>query len=45
MAEDDLVGNIATELVLDWCGQNKISTGIDQAAFARALQMAGKVFI
>ena len=45
MAEDELVGNIATELVLDWCGQNKISTGLDLAAFARALQMAGKVFI
>ena len=45
MAEDDLVGNIATELVLDWCGKNNVGTRIDNAAFSRALLMAGKVFI
>jgi hydroxymethylglutaryl-CoA lyase len=45
MAEDELVGNIATENVLDWCAQQGISTGLDIQAFGEAVQIAGQIFI
>jgi hydroxymethylglutaryl-CoA lyase len=45
MAEDDLVGNIATENVVRWCGQNGISLGLNSDAFNEALLMAGRIFV
>jgi len=45
MAEDELVGNIATENVLDWCAQQGIETGLDIQAFGEAVQIAGRIFI
>ena len=45
MAEDVLVGNIATENIIDWCEQNNIALKINQEAFAEAWQMAGRIFI
>lgn len=45
MAKDDLVGNIATENILDWCDRKNISTGIDRQAFEDAVLMATGVFI
>lgn len=44
MAEDDLVGNIATENVVSWCDRNNISLSIDREAFAAAKRMAANVF-
>jgi len=44
MAEDELVGNIATENIVGWCAENKISLSIDPAAFSKALMLAGAVF-
>ncbi len=45
MAEDDLVGNIATEKLLGWCDNNKIPLKIDKEAFVDAWQMAARIFI
>jgi hydroxymethylglutaryl-CoA lyase len=44
MAEDELVGNIATENVISWCEQNNLPLKINKAAFAEAWQLAGKIF-
>jgi hydroxymethylglutaryl-CoA lyase len=44
MAEDELVGNIATENLVSWCDLNNIQLNIDREAFAKALQMAGRIF-
>ena len=45
MAEDELVGNIATENIVNWCGLNNIKLNINKVAFAEAWQMAGRIFI
>jgi hydroxymethylglutaryl-CoA lyase len=45
MAEDVLVGNIATENILYWCQQNNIELNINLEAFAKARKMAGRIFI
>jgi hydroxymethylglutaryl-CoA lyase len=44
MAEDELVGNIATENIVDWCDDNKIPLNLNRAAFADVWQMAGEIF-
>jgi hydroxymethylglutaryl-CoA lyase len=45
MAEDELVGNIATENLAMWCAQHNIKLNINREAFIEALEMAGKVFV
>ncbi len=45
MAEDELVGNIATENIVSWCDQNNIPTQLDREAFAKAWQTAGRIFV
>ena len=45
MAEDELVGNIATENIVDWCGRNNIETNINKEAFTDAMLMASGIFI
>lgn len=45
MAEDELVGNVATENILQWCVEKKIDLGLNQDAFAEAMIMAGEIFI
>lgn len=45
MAEDELVGNIATENIIDWCNNNNIPLGLDKQAFAAAWQIASEIFI
>jgi len=44
MADDELVGNLATEEIIRYLDQQGVKTGIDQHAFARALQMADEIF-
>jgi hydroxymethylglutaryl-CoA lyase len=44
MAEDDLVGNIATENVIAWCEQNHVPLQINKTAFAEAYEIAGRIF-
>jgi hydroxymethylglutaryl-CoA lyase len=43
-AEDELVGNIATENVLDWCERNSLSLNLNRGAFMDAMTLAGQVF-
>ncbi|MES2703579.1 MAG: hydroxymethylglutaryl-CoA lyase [Bacteroidota bacterium] len=45
MAEDKLVGNIATENVVYWCEQNNIPLQLNKDAFAEAILMAGRIFV
>jgi hydroxymethylglutaryl-CoA lyase len=43
-AKDDLVGNIATETLLEWMGGKAISTQLDSDALGNAMQLAQKLF-
>ncbi|MEI8280324.1 MAG: hydroxymethylglutaryl-CoA lyase [Bacteroidota bacterium] len=45
MAEDELVGNIATENLLDWCNKKGVLLNIDKEAFTKAFHMASSVFV
>jgi hydroxymethylglutaryl-CoA lyase len=45
MAEDKLVGNLSTEAILDWAGENGLKTGIDMNALGRAQEMLPAVFM
>jgi len=44
MAADALTGNMPTELMLEWFNEQKISTGIDEAAFSQAMNKSITVF-
>lgn len=43
-AEDDLVGNVATETVLEWLQEKEIAVEIDQEAMGKAMLMASQLF-
>jgi hydroxymethylglutaryl-CoA lyase len=43
-AEDDLVGNIATESLVEWLQSMDVETGLDKEAFGKAMVMAQNVF-
>jgi hydroxymethylglutaryl-CoA lyase len=45
MAEDELVGNMATENIVDWCGDRNLPLHLDKNAFAVAWEMAGRIFV
>ena len=45
MANDELVGNLATEQIVAWAAGRGIETGIDTAAFGAVQQMARRIFI
>ena len=44
MAEDELVGNMATEEMLRFFDEINVETGLDRPAFEQALNMAASVF-
>jgi len=44
MAKDDLVGNIATENIVDWCERKHVPLQLDRMAFAEAWQIANRIF-
>ena len=44
MAKDDLTGNMATENLLDFCGEMQADLSIDRAEFGKSLEMADRVF-
>jgi len=44
MAEDELVGNLGTELVLNWAESNQIQTGLNIAALEEARKLMKGVF-
>lgn len=45
MAEDELVGNIATENIVSWADRKNIQLNIDRDAFFAAARMATEIFI
>lgn len=45
MAEDELVGNIATENIVHWADKNNIVLPLNRAAFDEAWMMAANIFI
>lgn len=45
MAKDDLVGNIATEKLLQWCEEQQLPLTLNKDAFAEAMMIAGEIFI
>jgi len=45
MAEDELVGNIATENIVDWCSRKNIELKINKEAFTNAMLIASEVFV
>jgi len=45
MAEDELVGNIATENIVGWCRERQIGLQLDQEAFTNSLHIASQIFI
>ncbi|MBS1644568.1 MAG: hydroxymethylglutaryl-CoA lyase [Bacteroidetes bacterium] len=45
MAEDELVGNMATENLANWCKDREIPLGIDMEAFWQAMQIANRIFL
>lgn len=45
MAEDELVGNIATERLVGWCDKNNIALKLNRDAFHDAFRIAGEIFI
>ncbi|MBS1783004.1 MAG: hydroxymethylglutaryl-CoA lyase [Bacteroidetes bacterium] len=44
MAEDTLVGNIATENLINWCAENEISHQLNETEFGRAMLLASEIF-
>ena len=44
MAEDELVGNIATENLLHYFASKNVDMGLDESAFTEAMQAASEVF-
>lgn len=44
MADDELVGNMATENVLHFLHEQQIESGLDQDAFAQAMLLASQTF-
>ncbi len=45
MAKDDLVGNLATESLVEWCDSRGIPLALDRLELSDALSKAGRVFI
>jgi hydroxymethylglutaryl-CoA lyase len=44
MANDDLIGNLATENILQYLQNRGIKTGIDPVEFSRAVKLADEIF-
>ncbi len=44
MAEDELVGNLATETILSYLDSKGIETGLDGEEFVKAMAVAGEIF-
>ena len=45
MAEDNLVGNLATETILNWLDKNDSSPDLNKEAFQKAMIMADLIFL
>lgn len=45
MAEDELVGNMATEKIIDYLKSKNLKSGLDDEEFAEAIKVAGRLFV
>jgi len=45
MANDELVGNMNTELIIKYFEENQLVTGLNQEALAESLHLASEIFI
>ena len=45
MANDDLIGNMRTEWMIDYFKQKEIMNGLNMDALARSIQMASEIFV
>jgi len=45
MANDELVGNMNTELMIDYFRKNNLLNGLDEQALAKSLEMANEIFV
>jgi hydroxymethylglutaryl-CoA lyase len=45
MAKDELVGNMATENIVNWCEGKNIALQIDKEAFSEAMEIASRIFV
>ena len=45
MADDDLVGNMPTEFLLQYMNEKNIDTGLDMQAFEKSMFMASSVYL
>jgi hydroxymethylglutaryl-CoA lyase len=45
MADDELVGNMNSELMIDYFEEKKLFTGLDKEALAESLRIASEIFI
>jgi hydroxymethylglutaryl-CoA lyase len=45
MANDELVGNMNTELMIDYFKKNNLLTGLNEAALQRSLELASEIFV
>lgn len=45
MAEDELVGNVATETILSYLESKKLAPELNRNAFEEAIQLAGTIFL
>jgi hypothetical protein len=44
MANDDLTGNLPTEVLLDWFDERSIFTPIDKKAFQESYDFSSRIF-
>jgi len=45
MAQDDLVGNMNTEWIIDYMEENSLLNHIDEAALEKCLELASRIFV
>ena len=45
MADDELVGNMDSELMINYFEQNNLLTVLNKEALAESLRIAGEIFI
>jgi hydroxymethylglutaryl-CoA lyase len=45
MAQDDLVGNMNTELIISYLEEKKLISGLNKDALQESLELASKIFV
>lgn len=45
MAQDDLVGNMSTELIISYMEEKKLLNGLNKEALQKSLQLASEIFV